>query len=317
MRMDQMDSEDHPELSKRLNALEKRVLLRALSLLDSSDAKKTEAHYVVDITMAMPASFIDRLIEAVQKSASSWPACDSSGEARSPMKLIDNSNTTDVGLWSLLPSALYRKTTRFSKSPDQPLIDIVSDVLAFCGMCGEIFQEDLGTLWPNVPPLVLFIESTHYLVASQRFKTEQEGEQWLAHAKNIFNTNEFVGLLHKVDEEIGGYKEATVSAEERRFPFPMPSELYLMTRVESRYGGWLPSKGLPIQDIRSLAEKTGMPNGKSCDKAVARCVASLRDRGHIVLQGESESQDTKWIFPAECILTGTGYLRAKRLAGEV
>jgi hypothetical protein len=313
--MDQMDSEDHPELSIRLSALEQRVLLSALSFVNESKAKDADQSYVVDVSLELPAGFIERFCEAFCELSSSWPDCNDPDDARSPMEFKTKTNTSDVGLWSMLPPRLYRRVVRCGKSPEQSLIDVVSQVLEFCCACSEIFHDETHSAWPDAPPLVLHIDSTHRLVASQRFTNEQDGERWLTHAKNAFNTQSFADALQEFDKTILGSRDTT-DTEEREFPFPVPSDFYLLTRLEEQYRGWLPSRGLHVQDIRSIAKAMGRSGAKSCDKAVARCVASLRDRGYIVLQGEFESPDTKWLFPAECALTGVGYLRAKGLAGE-
>lgn len=293
-----LDIPIEPEWQKRLSELEARVLLSSLVCADDYEGSRD---YVVDVTMAMPSGYAERLQQSLVQSEATWPNGDDQVAAVNAVEYVDAQNKrSDVGLWSVLPSRLYRKMVQYSKSPDQSLIDIASKIVQFSKACRGMFEVSLGSVWPDAPPMNLCVESSHYLVASQRFESEEAGERWATLAKQIFNTPDFVRELETLDEEMG----------------LAPASFYRLNRVEDRYRGWLPSRGLPTELILLIAERLRGAGVRSVNQSTARCLASLRDRGYVTLQGLFESPVTKWMFPAECLLTGTGYLRAKSLNGE-
>jgi hypothetical protein len=302
MRLDQMFGAGFmPEKRKRLSELEKQILLRALAVQTQANPESNDMRYAVAISMAMPSGFLDRLHREVATLKPMWPGFEPDPEQwePSPIELIGY-DSTDAGLWSILPSRLYRRTTRHGESPDRKLIEVTSEILDFCGWCAEVFKHNTRDEWEDSPPLLLRIESTHFLVASQAFDSEDDGGKWLSLAQEIFNSIDFAKALEEYDQ----------GAEEEP-GFRGPS---LVTMVEARYRGWLPCKGLPTQEVRSLVSHLRDSGIQNPDRSMAKAFASLRDRGYVDLRGEFQSPDTRWIFPAECVLTGTGYLRASRLA---
>lgn len=306
MRLDQMDGAGRlPERRKVLGDLERKVLLSALSHLKSSDAEECEKHYVIDIAMAMPSGFLDRLWYAVARREPRWPGFKPDPEQwePSPIELIGY-DSTDAGLWSILPLRLYRKTTRHGESPDAALIGVTSEVLDFGDWCSKVWYEGSKDAWPDVPPLRLFIESTHYLVASQRFEDQEDGDKWLTLLKETFNSVDFVKALQRIDARM---------EEESGPKFKGP---YLLTRLEEKYCGWMPGKGLPTENVRAMVSHLRASRIQNPDRTIAMAFASLRDRGYVLLDGQFQSPDTRWVFPAQCLLTGTGYARASRLASE-
>lgn len=302
MRLDQMDGVGFvPDRRRRLSQLEKKILRDALVNLRAADAEEHEKNYIVDLAMVMPAGFLDRLDRAAIASQQMWPRSKKHPPESKPSPVeLTGQHGTDEGLWSLLPSRLYRKITRHSGSPDEAMITATSHLLDFCEWCGDVFRQCTTNQWPDIPPLKLNIESTHYLVASQRFESQQDGDKWLAQAKETFNSGHFVASLDEIDRKI--------EVEEPHFRGP-----YLATRVEERFRGWLPCNGLPIENIRALIARMRGSGIRNPDRAIAKSLASLRDRGYVRLSGQFQSPETKWVFPAECILTGMGFLRATSL----
>jgi hypothetical protein len=293
------DIPNEPEIRKSLSELERRVLLSSLICAEEEGDGRD---YVVDVTMVMPAGYAECLQRALIQSEAVWPSSDGHVAAGNPVEFVDaQTKRSDIGLWSVLPSHLFRKVAQFGKSPDQSVIDVVSKIVQFSNACRGMFAVSVGSAWPDVPPLNLCVESSHCLVASQRFQSEEAGERWATLARHTFNTPEFVRELEELDEEME----------------IAPAQFYSINRVECGYRGWLPSKGAPTELVLLLAERLRTAESQNSYRATAQCLASLRDRGYVTLHGLLESPDTKWMFPAECVLTGTGYLRAKSLNGEL
>ena len=323
------------EQRRDLTPLERTILERAFALLVKAESEGLGKSYVVDVAMFWPTGLHYRVFRAYEHARQRhWPSCFSS-----PWWLRDRPDLEDRswddsgrGLWSMLPMPLFRQVDRHGISPQQSFINVISDTLGFCDTLTALFKECIAEEWPNAPSLVFFIECSHWLVASQRFVSEQDARRWLSLALEVFNNTSFVGLLDDLDREQGFVRGEGVADEE---PWDSDEQQYFHEGtyhdpLKEWFSGWLPDIGLPISTIRSVARSSseavnlrgetlhgcGGPLIQDADRAALWAVTSLRDRGYIHPRGFSESPDTRWAFPADCVLTGAGYVRAKALFGE-
>ncbi len=312
---------------KKLTDLEKKVMHAALAPHIKQSDRDTQKQYVVDVAIRWPKGLHSRLYSLFCCSSRRWPACFPSNSADRVKTPLQDSG---AGLWSLLPAKYYRAVGRHGTTGEQRLLDILSDTLDFCDQASTWFDALREDVWPEAPSLTFCIESSHSLVASQRFASEEEGNRWLALSKQAFNSRAFVAWLHAFDRKQGFVLGAGVEDEG---PWESDEQRYFHESdycepLQGAFCGWLSDGGVSISAIRMIASGcrdsrydidmfTGGRDGvQSTDKAVLGTIASLRDRGYILPRGSTRSPATTWDFPSECVLTGTGYQRAMSLENE-